>query len=284
MNKISYAQNYEDALLWRALEGVKNGFYIDVGTCDPVADSVTKIFYDAGWDGINIEPMPESFDRISNARQRDKNLNYGVSCKTGDITFYRIDEGNGLTTTYLPYAEHWKRQGKAVEEVVIKVETLAEICEKHVNGDIHFLKIDVEGAEKEVIEGADLKNFRPWIILAEAGNNGNPMYLDWEPLLLDANYTFVFYDGLNRYYVANEKLEELKHHFNRPINLFDDFVKHKEYLLEEEVEHLKGELEKKIRESQPMTCRKNDFSDVSVFQFLRCKTRPFRYRIKSMFK
>ena len=43
----SYAQNFEDVLLWRALRGIKNGFYIDIGAYAPDDDSVTRAFYDA---------------------------------------------------------------------------------------------------------------------------------------------------------------------------------------------------------------------------------------------
>lgn len=31
MTFISFAQNYEDVMLWRALGQVKDGFYVDVG-------------------------------------------------------------------------------------------------------------------------------------------------------------------------------------------------------------------------------------------------------------
>ena len=57
---ISYAQNFEDVILWRALRDVPNGFYIDIGAGHPVADSVTMHFYEHGWRGINVEPDPGS--------------------------------------------------------------------------------------------------------------------------------------------------------------------------------------------------------------------------------
>lgn len=53
---ISYAQNFEDVMLWRALKHVKKGFYVDVGAWSPDNDSVTRFFYENGWHGINIEP------------------------------------------------------------------------------------------------------------------------------------------------------------------------------------------------------------------------------------
>jgi hypothetical protein len=54
---VSYAQNYEDILLGRALRK-SEGFYIDVGANHPVFHSVTKLFHDRGWRGINVEPSP----------------------------------------------------------------------------------------------------------------------------------------------------------------------------------------------------------------------------------
>ena len=48
MTLISYAQNYEDVMLWRAVGHIDDGFYIDVGAVWPTNDSVTKLFYDHG--------------------------------------------------------------------------------------------------------------------------------------------------------------------------------------------------------------------------------------------
>ena len=53
---ISYAQNFEDVILWRALKHVENGFYIDIGAQDPVIDSVSRGFYEKGWRGLHVEP------------------------------------------------------------------------------------------------------------------------------------------------------------------------------------------------------------------------------------
>ena len=43
----SYAQNFEDLMLYRAL-GVERGFYIDIGAQHPEVDSVSKAFFDRG--------------------------------------------------------------------------------------------------------------------------------------------------------------------------------------------------------------------------------------------
>ena len=64
MSFISYAQNYEDVTLYRALRGVARGFYIDVGANDPINDSVTCAFYQRGWRGINLEPSAQWHARL----------------------------------------------------------------------------------------------------------------------------------------------------------------------------------------------------------------------------
>ena len=55
MTFISYAQNFEDVMLWRALKHINNGFYIDIGANDPVVDSVSLAFYENGWRGVHVE-------------------------------------------------------------------------------------------------------------------------------------------------------------------------------------------------------------------------------------
>ncbi|WET42222.1 hypothetical protein [Citrobacter enshiensis] len=70
MTFISYAQNLEDVVLWKALKNIENGFYIDVGANDPLIDSVTNSFYNNGWHGINIEPINTHFKKLVLERPR----------------------------------------------------------------------------------------------------------------------------------------------------------------------------------------------------------------------
>ena len=65
---ISYAQNFEDVMLWRALHHVENGHYIDIGAQDPVADSVSLAFYERGWRGVHVEPVPTHVAALRAAR------------------------------------------------------------------------------------------------------------------------------------------------------------------------------------------------------------------------
>lgn len=224
---VSYAQNFEDVMLYRALREVERGYYIDVGACEPELDSVTCAFYRRGWRGINLEPAPDAFERLSTARPDDTNLNVAAGDQNGTTSFFLIGGGNGLSTAIPAHAEKLRQQGWPNTEIQVPVRTLASIFKAHVSGTIHFLKIDAEGSERAVLSGADLHQFRPWIILVEATapNSRIPTHQDWEDLLLDAGYHFVWFDGLNRFYVSDEKIE-LQAAFQVQPNVFDGFVRY----------------------------------------------------------
>ncbi|KZD20653.1 FkbM family methyltransferase [Tardiphaga robiniae] len=221
---ISYAQNFEDVMLARLFAGRKTGFYVDVGAADPINLSVTKWFYDLGWSGLNIEPNKQLFDRLVADRPRDINLDCGVGAMASEAEFLELDVGE-LSSFDPRVHENANKQGTTVASRVVKVVPLTDLLAEHCDGrTIDFLKIDVEGWELEVLKGLDLRRFRPTVILAEATvpQTRVESHAEWEPLLLSAGYVFVYFDGVNRFYLANEHVG-LRHHFSIPPNTFDDF-------------------------------------------------------------
>ncbi len=227
MSFTSYAQNGEDILLWRALRDVEGGFYVDVGAADPTEHSVTRGFYEQGWHGINCEPAAHYVERLRAERPRDLTLPVALSRSPGELALHRI-EGTGLSTLDAQVAREHRRAGWRVEQDRVEVRTLAEVLAEAAPAVIHFLKIDVEGAEADVLAGADFSAHRPWIVLLEATRplSPEPSHAEWEPSLLQAGYVFVWFDGLNRYYVAREHEATLRPHFTVQPNVFDDVRRH----------------------------------------------------------
>lgn len=226
MSFISYAQNYEDVMLWRALKHVQNGFYIDVGANDPVEDSVTKAFYDRGWRGINIEPLASHHQDLSVARSDDINLRCAVGSKRGKVRIWECDVRGWATASPQVIKKHEQDGHKGIFHSVSLVR-LADICEQHVTNEIHFLKIDVEGLEEDVLKGMNFKKFRPWIVLIEATrpNSTEEIHLSWEELILSENYVLAYADGLNRFYVSKEQASSLIDALRYPPNVFDGYMR-----------------------------------------------------------
>ena len=247
---ISYAQNFEDVILERFFNKQKIGFYIDIGAADPLIDSVTKHFYDKGWRGVNVEPSPLFFEKLILERKRDTNLNCICSNKEILCTFFDIPN-SGLSTVYQNFAtsnvtkENQKDYlGNAVtayEEKLIESRQLSSILEQYAtNIEIDFLKIDVEGAEKEVIESNNWNIFRPKVIIVESTlpNSQIAAFESWEGILILSGYVFVYFDGLNRFYLRNDLLKH-KEIFAYPPCVFDEFIKYSEVITQIQLEEFK---------------------------------------------
>ncbi len=226
MNFISYAQNFEDIMLWRALKHVTKGFYIDIGAASPTEHSVTKAFYDKGWTGINVEPNEEFYRSLAIERPSDINLPVAVGRDDG-TAILNIFSGTGLSTMDEAVKESHVASGRTPEQRQVQVVSLQNIWRKHVlpRQTVHFLKIDVEGMETQVIESNNWETNRPWILVVEATTPLSQVRTHdlWEKILQAASYRLAYEDGLNRFYVAGEH-EDLIPRLRYPPNvLSDDF-------------------------------------------------------------
>ena len=239
MKVISYAQNFEDVILARAFRGHDRGFFIDAGAAHPISHSVTKLFYDRGWRGINIEPGTWAFSVIEVERGRDINLNVGVSNKQGTLTFHEAPDSHGISTFNANWRSDWQsRDGCHFIERTVEVTTLARICEQWADQPIDFLKIDVEGHELEVVEGGDFARWRPRIVVVEGERE---IYQD---ALLSANYHHATFDGVNHYFVSEEELHLIPL-LAAPVSLVHDNFELHEFFLEREAhERTRRALEK----------------------------------------
>lgn len=224
---LTYAQNFEDLMLYRALRGVDRGLYIDLGAADPDAHTVTRAFYERGWRGINVEPHPWFFQRLTERRPDEVNLKAAVSDVSGQAEFFFVGELTGLNTLDAEMARLRASEGNPVRAETVPVVTLTEICEQHV-GDrpIHFLKLDVEGHELAALKGHDFGRWRPWIVVSEAHDEQRTWdaWKAWEALLEQNGYRYVYQDGVNRFYVAAEKHDDLARFFISPPNCYDDWI------------------------------------------------------------
>src|SRR5229473_2269859 len=211
-------------MLARVFAGRNTGFYVDVGAADPVNLSVTKWFYDLGWSGLNIEPNKQLFDRLAADRPRDINLDCGAGATASEAQFFESDVGE-LSSFDSRVQDNTQSIGVKGSTRTVAVAPLTDLLKLHCPGcAIDFLKIDVEGWESEVLKGLDLRQFRPIVIVIEATVPQTQIesHTEWEPRVLSADYSFVYFDGVNRFYLADEHAE-MKKHFTSPPNVFDEF-------------------------------------------------------------
>ena len=223
---ISYAQNFEDVILMRALKHIGKGFYVDVGAGHPTQFSVTRAFYDLGWRGINIEPGATDYALLCRDRPRDINLNFCAGAFDGLDDFDIYPKLNDcLNAARGELRQRFQLDGHSYETRPFKVYSLNSIIENNAPGEtIHFLKIDVEGYEHPVLNGIDLSRYRPWIIVVEATEPHTRTRCDhkWNQLLFRYGYQEVYFDALNCFYLHPDR-GALRGAFSLPPNLFDNF-------------------------------------------------------------
>ena len=221
---VSYSQNAEDVRLARVLDST-SGFYVDVGAGDPTEFSVTNHFYDRGWSGINVEPGP-AFERLEQERPRDVNLRLAVAPKSEEREFWVSTPHWGLSTLISPDPSAPIPEGFSFERQSITTRPLSDIIREHAaNEAIDFMTIDVEGAEGDVVRSMDFELSQPMIIVVEAISplTFEPSHHDWEPVLIAAGYELATFDGINRFYVAQEH-RDLIPALAYPITALDAYV------------------------------------------------------------
>lgn len=225
MSIISYAQNFEDVMLWRALGQIEHGFYIDIGAQDPIIDSVSLAFHEHGWRGIHVEPIAHYAELLRQQRPGDIVIQAAAGNGPAVLQFFEIPNG-GLSTAVSDIAERIHRERNCdVHEITVPCIALSAILELCAESEIHWLKIDVEGFEKQVLSSWGKSAVRPWIVVVESTLPLTQIetHESWEAILIGYGYTPVYFDGLNRYYISDAH-PELKNAFRVSPNLFDNFT------------------------------------------------------------
>ena len=194
MSFLSYAQNFEDVILYRVFKDIESFFYIDIDAKDPVYNSITNAFYQLGGHGINVLHSASIYQSFVKQRVNDVNL----------YEDYDISDVSAVT--------------------------INNICKKDSIKNIHLLKVPCKFQMSAFFDNQKIKNIRPWVIVCEvfkshfdAVENEDFESDNIDLLILDNDYSCVHFDGFNKFYVANEYqciIRDLK----RPISSADDFV------------------------------------------------------------
>jgi FkbM family methyltransferase len=243
---ISYAQNREDVVLWRALGHIPNGRYVEVGANHPVDDSVTKAFYDRGWSGITVEPMHDLAESHRTERPRDTMVEAVVTDRDVESIVLHEIVGTGLSTIVDSVGLQHADGGIRVVDRVVPAVRLSEVLDE--NGgpgqEVHFMLVDTEGSERAVLASVDLGTFRPWVLVIEstAPNSTRQTHEEWEPILSEAGYVFCLFDGLSRFYVAKEHAARLQGALSYPACPHDRYVEARAYDVWLDRERLTGDV------------------------------------------
>ena len=195
-----YSQDGQDKYLdTNVFKSFKNGVFVDIGAHDGLSINNTIFFEkNRGWSGINVEPIKSVYDELTKNRSKSINLNCAVSNTDGNAEFI-CNEGytemiSGLKDYFDP--RHIKRLNSELNQyggqtnvIMIPTKRLETILDETGIKHVHYLNIDVEGAEFEVVKSINFD--KVFIDIIEFENNYNDNSIPIVNYLIEKGYSVI---------------------------------------------------------------------------------------------
>jgi len=191
----------EDSILAELLPD-QRGIYIDIGAGEPVQCSNTWAFYERGWRGLLIEPLPEHILQLVRYRPGDAVFPVAASNRTGAVPFY----SDGTVSSCL---QGWSKTAPK-SPMAVECMAIAEILDmpdfQCYRNECSLCSIDVEGHESAVLSNLPWDQFSPEVFCVEyrkyeTDRLGDDISAEWEPILIENGYRLHATTALNKIYV-----------------------------------------------------------------------------------
>ena len=163
----------------------RNGFFIEIGANNGVMQSNTYMLekhYD--WKGLLVEPSISGYNNCKKVRNNSIVINSCVGNENDKKKEFIYGDFNGHCMSSID----GNRRNNKTELVKCPITTLESILDEHCINDIDFFSLDVEGYEYQVLEGLNLKKYKPKFILIEVHPDEKQKI---DTLLTNNDYIFV---------------------------------------------------------------------------------------------
>ena len=206
----SFGQTGEDAILRHWLPE-KKGFYVEIGSGKPIADSNTYFLYKRGWSGICVDPILENSRLHKLFRSRDTHLQILIGEMAQLRSFWEFNS-YGFSTANEEVANQLieSKKVKLLHKSQIRETPLSEIVPLINPLEPSALSIDVEGFEMAVLKSNNWERFSPRIICIEEWELAISVPSEIGKYLLEKGYIWKGWTGLTSFYVHTEYLTKIK--------------------------------------------------------------------------
>lgn len=173
-----YSQHGESLFLWNYIKDNKlevPKLFVDVGALDGLRNSNSKLFIEAGWEGVLIEPNPFVFIDIFKNNQ--------------GLKFHACNLAISDSTDFKPfYIRNKNIRGDSKLSKKGNYMVVTTTLDKIINKPIGILDIDTEGHDTIIIQDVLSKNIYPHFIIIES--NTEEMFRE-QVLILDKKYNLI---------------------------------------------------------------------------------------------
>ena len=164
--KESYSFGTIDILVNYFFKNKLNGFFVDVGCQNPISNNNTYLLYkNKNWNGINIDLDQKNIDLFNLVRKRDVNIKATISSGNFKKKIYYYHSKSAINTIEKKISSFQKAKVKKIIDV--QTITLNQLLIQNKIKKIDFLSIDVEGHEINVLNGFNIKKYRPSLVVIE---------------------------------------------------------------------------------------------------------------------
>jgi len=168
-----YSQRNEEIIIRHFFQDERDGFFVDVGSYHWKKASTTYYLEEhLGWSGIAVDAQKKFRTGYEANRPKTRFFSYLVS-----------DESDLKRPFYLagPVSseskEHVQKFSKVIDaasdpaELEVETITLDDLLAANHATRIDFLSVDVEGAERKVLEGFGIEKYKPRLACVSAGRS-----------------------------------------------------------------------------------------------------------------
>ncbi|MGE3491890.1 MAG: FkbM family methyltransferase [Vicinamibacterales bacterium] len=133
--------------------GVRDGVFLDVGSGHGQIGSNTRALEDRGWTGICVDPFPTAMEG-----RTCRMVTEVVSSEAGKKVMFHTHDGLGGIADTLG---KWKDEASKAPAVELTTVTLGQVLDQAgAPAFIHFLSLDIEGAELDALRGIPFDKYR----------------------------------------------------------------------------------------------------------------------------
>lgn len=213
LGHVTYAQNGEDIMLLNLVNLLglgthsKKPLWLDVGAHHPTNISNTRLLYNLGYTGVNVEANPNLMPAFHLERPRDLNLNVAIGLGEGLKTFYMYDATSGRNTFCEEEKNACEKFMQVRERMELPTITITQLILNFIQGRWPpLLLLDVEGWDYDILESANFADSGPQIIVAELRKKQT---FAAREMMSRQSYTQVCRLGENMIFCRNEHLHKI---------------------------------------------------------------------------
>ncbi|HKR47012.1 MAG TPA: FkbM family methyltransferase [Paraburkholderia sp.] len=182
--------------------------YLEIGGNHPIATSASYLLNQTfGMRGVIVEANPALVPALQKTRSSDKIIHGAVQTADVDTVSLSVSKLSELSSLDPSFVTDWAA-GSVGESQKISVPALRvnEIIRTYLDGKApHFLSVDIEGLDLQVLRDLDLKKYRPVVIQAEPSEHHIPGNTNEMIAFLSENgYSLVAETPVNLIFTADE--------------------------------------------------------------------------------